>query len=296
MLHPATHLIAKATPALLRGGLALALLGVPVPAAAQPVAARVGDGLYERARELYQQGRGKFDTADYVAAVELWTEAYTALPTSADYVTIKVLLLYDIATAQERAYEVDHEPSHLRQARILLESFEASIGEIYASAVDAEAERTRVRERLARLDAKLESHGAAAAPGNPPPPAAEPAQHRSADRGPTAARGRGQRVAGAVLLGAGGAGLGLMAAGLAMGRAANDVSGLDPDDLDARREQFDRGRTGNALAWAGGVAGGAALVVGTVLLGTGMHARARRLAWAPVGGRDMAGFTLRGRF
>ena len=51
-----------------------------------------------------------------------------------------------------------------------------------------------------------------------------------------------------------------MTVGLGLGAAwasgANDVSGLDASDLDAREQQFARGRRGNTLMIAGGVIAG----------------------------------------
>ena len=86
-----------------------------------------------------------------------------------------------------------------------------------------------------------------------------------------------------------------MAGGLAMGSSANDV---DPDQsIDDRRSQFDRGRTGNTLAYVGGAVGGALLVTGAVLLGIGLKKRSTgTMAVAPWGGRRSAGVSLGGRF
>ncbi len=89
-----------------------------------------------------------------------------------------------------------------------------------------------------------------------------------------------------------------MGAGLSMGANANDIQDLDPDDLDARRDQFDRGRAGNALAFVGGVAGGVLLIGGAVVLSIGLKRKrsgtTARLSpqFSPHG----AGLALRGRF
>ena len=228
------------------------------------------DPALAQAEALYREGQGKFETADYDAAIELWTEAYTGVPKEPAYMRIRVLLLYNLATAQERAYEVDQDPRHLRQAQILLSNFERSLDAVYdrddpAQAAEAEKERRRVTERLQEIEARI----AAAEETS----SAQPA--RADQRGHAPGSARPLIVSGGVLAGLGVAGLGLMAGGLVMGTRANDISGLDPTDTDGRRAQFDRGRLGNTLAIAGGVAGGALLVTGAVLLGVGLHRRAR---------------------
>lgn len=302
--------------------LAVALAGlgpsavVPAIAAAAPEAAPAmgpstgpstdADPLADSQR-LYDRGKAKFETADYADAIELWTEAYAIVPETSDGAQIKVLLIYNIATAREKQFDVSRDPAELRQAMILLESFERSIPTLYGEGPEAEAERTKVRAKLAELEERLREHEAArAAAGEddeddestPPPPEetlppddAEPPQGRGA---------RGLVIGGAVAAGLGVGGLGLMAAGLGMGARANDISDLDPDDVDGRRARFDRGRTGNALAIAGGVAGGVLLVTGAVLLGLGLRrARAGRsssVALLPAPARDGAALVLHGRF
>jgi tetratricopeptide (TPR) repeat protein len=254
------------------------------------------------AQRLYDRGKAKFETADYADAIELWTEAYAIVPETSEGAQIKVLLLYNIATAREKQFDVSRDPAELRQAMILLESFDRSISTLYGEGPDAEAERTKVESKLAELEARLREHEArvAAAEGDedttpPPPEPTTPPDDREQGRG-----ARGLVIGGAVATGLGVGGLGLMAAGLGMGARANDISDLAPDDVDGRRARFDRGRTGNALAIAGGVAGGVLLLTGAVLLGLGLkRARAGRasdVALVPAPHRDGAALVLQGRF
>jgi hypothetical protein len=251
------------------------------------------ESTYEQAKTLYEKGRGSFETADYETAIETWTEAYTMLPSSHESARIKALLLYDIATAQELAFEVDGEASHLRQAKILLESFEQNIPALYGEGIAAEEERGRVRERIgvledkiARAEDKATSDDRSDEDEAPTSSAETPTDHTT---------GKPLVVTGASLMAVGVASLGLMAAGLVMGNQANDISDIDEDDVESRRDQFDRGRTGNVLAIVGGAAGGALAVAGTVLVILGKR-RPSRAALTPTLGPAMAGAAIVGRF
>jgi tetratricopeptide (TPR) repeat protein len=262
------------------------------PAAAAAPESDAGDGdEVPRAEALYDKGAAKFETADYAAAIELWTEAYEMVPDAPESGRIKALLIYNIATAREKAYDVSRDVAELRQAKILLERFAEGIDDVYGD--DAAAERTRVEAKLAELDARIEKAegGSEVGPKDVEPPAdAVPAETGSPKPG------RPLVITGAVLLGVGAVGVGLMAAGLGIGAGANDLGGLDDADIEGRRDQFSRGRLGNGLAFGGGIAGGAFAVTGAVLLGLGMAKNKRApkaTAWV---GREGGGLSLAGRF
>lgn len=292
----------RATAVLLVAALGSGLPGVVVAGPAAAPAAQA-DPL-EDAQRLYDRGRAKFETADYADAIELWTEAYASLPETAESSQIKALLIYNIATAREKQYDVSRDPIELRQAAILLQSFEQSIPALYGEGAEAEAERTKVQARLAAVQQRLREHEAAQAQdgdgdgdGEPQETAPEPTPTPETHDDGKAPGGRGLVIGGAVAAGLGVGALGLMAAGIGMGARANDISGLSPDDVDGRRAQFDRGRTGNTLAIAGGVAGGVLLVTGAVLLGLGLRrSRAGNVALAPVPTRGGTALVLQGRF
>lgn len=270
----------------------------PQPAADDPLA---------EAQALYERGRARFETADYSGAIGLWSDAYALVPDDASGGQIKTLLLYNIATARERAFEVSRDPSQLRQARILMEDFEAGIDELYGEGPEAEAERRRVQDKIAALDERIAEHEQAAGRGSDtaaqpepepePKPEPEP-EDLGTDESATDAPGRGLVIGGAVSLSLGAAGLGMMAAGLGLGSGANDISDLDPNDIAARRDRFDRGRTGNALAIAGGVTAGVLVVTGSVLLALGLRRnrnKASAVALRPSVGPQGAGVVLGGR-
>ena len=95
--------------------LACTLGGAGTTASAAPGEPALEADPLAEAQALYDKGRAKFETADYHAAVELWTEAYALVPDTADGGQTKVLLIYNIATAREKAFEIDGELSQLRE-------------------------------------------------------------------------------------------------------------------------------------------------------------------------------------
>jgi hypothetical protein len=307
-LRPTAALLVTALAGGPAGGIAALAAPTATAEAAEPAPAEP----LEDAQQLYDRGRAKFETADYAAAIELWTEAYATVPETAEGNQIKVILIYNLATAREKQFDVSRDPAELRQAAILLRNFEQSIPALYGDGQEADAERVKVQDKLAALDQRLAEHEAARSDGEADGEAdggadgeAEPVEPEpttlpdtTPDDGPQPGA-RGLVIGGAVAAGLGVGGLGLMAAGLAIGARANDISGLADDDVDGRRAQFDRGRTGNTLGLVGGVAGGVLLVTGAVLLGLGLRrSRGGNVALVP-GVAPMRGGTalvLQGRF
>ncbi len=265
-----------------------------------PDAATAGseeDATLQDARSIYEQGLAHFETADYGAAIEAWTTAYAMLPNTRGTLKVRLLLLYNLATAHERAYGIDHDPRHLRQSKVLLENFDKSVPTLYDLSdpddrARADKERAKVRERLEKIEALLQEAEASARKGAEAPRRAEPPSPRP------------MYIAGGVVTGLGLAGLVVMTAGLAIGARANDLTDLAPTDIEGRRAQFDRGRAGNAMAIAGGAVGGVGMVVGVALLAVGAaraKARKERQPWAavrvaPAVGPRRGGLVLTGRF
>jgi hypothetical protein len=122
------------------------------PPTAEPPARPV-----EQAQRLFDAGVTKFETADYVGAIELWTEAFGLVPSVPEYAPIKAKLIANIAAAQERAYSVDAELSHLNQAKILLERYRSVLADIYPDEIEREKELVWVNERVAKIDAELQA-------------------------------------------------------------------------------------------------------------------------------------------
>jgi tetratricopeptide (TPR) repeat protein len=131
---------------------------VPVAAAAPPTSDEIG-----QAQELYQQGRAKFEMADYGEAIALWKEAYSKLPDSDAARPIKNDLVYNISEAQIRAYEIDQDVTHLRKARVLLNDYLRNHERLYGTEAAAVQERAAAKARLEEVDRMLEKAPAGAA-------------------------------------------------------------------------------------------------------------------------------------
>jgi hypothetical protein len=152
----------------------VASLGLPprVAAAAHTQPATAPDDLdaadraaLDESRRLYEEGKAKFDTVDFVGAIDLWTRAYARTPESAP--GIRNAMVYNIATAREKAYELDGELQHLRQAILLLQSYVQSYQALYARTPETQAEVSKAQERIAELQARI----GAAERGESPAPA-----------------------------------------------------------------------------------------------------------------------------
>jgi hypothetical protein len=270
------------------------------PASADDPPAATDDGLAE-AKARHLEADAKYNTADYEGAIEAWQKAFAALPRTAEANTYRSIILYDIAAAREKLFVLRGDVEHLKQARILLVQFETSIDEIYAGELEeGEQVRAEVQAKIARIDeliAQAERDDGAAKPPAAVPPTSDPQPATNTDAPPPARDpSRGLLIGGGVLLGLGlvaGAG---MTAALVIGKRANDLDGLADNELDARKERFDRGRHANAGAIAAGVLGAAFVAAGVALIVVGTKRRASRTAFAPVAGRGLAGFSVSGRF
>jgi hypothetical protein len=221
----------------------------------------------DQAKRLFDEGATKFETADYIGAIELWTEAFGLVPSVPENASIKARLIANIAAAQERAYSVDKQVSHLNQAKILLERYGDVLDDIYLDEIEREKELAWVNERLTKIDAELQVVAEREAAEKA---AAEQAAAEQIEQPPPPPPGRGLVIGGSVLTGVGVAGLGVMVGGMVIGSSNEDISDLPTNDLDTRADRFRMGRLGNALAIAGGVGGGVLLGVGVALLVVGL--------------------------
>lgn len=303
-LHPlGTRSIATVT------GLCLTLASsstilIPRPVAAAPPADADAGTDTSDAETLFRNGQAKYETADYPGAIELWTQAYALVDPVPQNAGIKAVLLYNLAQAHVKAYELDDDRIHLKQAQQLLQSFEGSIEALYESEADREEERRKVAERMAEIDAML---AAADEPGPDPAPEPQPdpkpVREPDPEPDPSDAKpGKPLIIAGAVVAGVGVGFGGLGIAGAVLGNQANDISGLDPLDFDDREAQFDDGATANALALTGVIAGGILLPVGVALIAVGVtrNKKARSsgatAVVVPTFTTHSAGIALAGRF
>jgi hypothetical protein len=252
----------------------------------------------EAAKKAHAAGQNAFDTADYETAITHWTAALDALPRDdPKSATYRSLILYNVAAAREKLFELHGDVAQLKAARILMQRFEATIDELYGEDPQtAASERARVREKLAALEAAIADAEPKPQPTTPPEPRVDPKTTPDADAHPddaSATAGRGMLIGGGVLVGLGVGALAGLGATLAISENANDISGLDPDDFDAREQQFARGAQANAAAVAMGVLAPLLLGGGVAMLVIGSKQRRAAKANLSLGPR---GLSISGRF
>lgn len=258
------------------------------------------------AEAMFRKGQAKYETADYNGAIDLWTEAYALVESTPETASIKALLLYNLAQAHVKAYELDEDPIHLKQAQQLLQSFRANLSLLYEDKAQLDEETTKVDEKLAEIDALLSASKPPQdePPGDdePPPPEVQPEPEPQPEGGRKQRTGKSLMIEGGVFLGGGVAFGALAIVGAVMGSGANDISDLDPSDLAGRENRFDTGRTGNILLIVGSVGAGLMIPIGAALIGVGAkkHGQEKKRASAmrlgPNFGSNGGGLTISGRF
>lgn len=130
------------------------------------------------ARDLFEQGKAKYDTFDYKGAIDLWQIAYSKVPTRE--AGVRHAMVYNIALAQEKSYDLDKDAAHLRQAVMLLEQWVRDFKTMYKKTPETEAEVNKANARIAELKKKI----AIAEGGEPPPDPPTEEQPKEADPPP----------------------------------------------------------------------------------------------------------------
>jgi hypothetical protein len=298
------------------GALVVSLVGAPIPsfAAAPPdesgEEAPEDDEVMAEAKQLFDAGVARYTAADYGAAVDLWLEAYAMVPPTFENRLIKAELIYNVARAQQKWFEIDQDIKHLRQSRATLERYLGEVDEIYGE--QAGLEREKIEEQIADIEAQISEWEAEQARREAElaermrPKFDEEADARE-ERRNKAMIGAG---AGLTALGAGG--VGLLVTGVILAGSAENTSAQLPlaDDIPARQSAISRGQAGNALMVVGTLSAGVFLAAGVPLLAVGVvseNKRKRRRAdagldvarvdvVAPMWLRGGAGLSLGGRF
>jgi hypothetical protein len=283
------------------------VLGLQVEARAAPpeqAPAEAPESDTAKAESIFRRGQTQYETADYVGAIELWTEAYGLVQSTPENAAIKALLIFNLAQAHVKAFELDEDAMHLKMARSLLDSYRTSLEILYEDSTARADEQTKVDEKLAEIAKKLDEVEAAKPAPEPEP---EPEPKPAVDVPPPTRPNPGNPLlfagVGVAVLGVATGGIAMTLGGVMAGKA-NDISDLDPLDLAAREEQFARGSRGNALLITGGVIAGVLIPTGIALIVAGSRrnaeaqrgARARVPSLAPGFGRGQAGLILSGRF
>jgi hypothetical protein len=258
------------------------------------------DPTQAEAKALYEEGLAQYDTFDYEGAIKTWTRAYGKLPASEANAPARNALVYNIASAQEKAFAQDKDIVHLVRAKSLLEVY---VEENLAAGGADEADIAKARARIASFEEQIrveekrkQDEKAAARKKDEPRPT-------PAKKGPR--EGTGLVAGGAVLLGLGVAtAVGGVTAGVLEGKHATDaIAGLGAlGDEDERERQLARGKRGDTVVIATAVSGGVAAAAGVVLVAIGatrMRKSGRRTpqtAWAPMFGRGQVGLSWSARF
>ncbi len=126
----------------------------PATASAATVApATDEDAQLAEAREMFERGRSKYDTFDYEGAIDVWQQAYAKVPES--QAGVRNAMVYNIALAQEKAFDVDKDVAHLRQAVLLLEQWVGSYKAMFKKTPETEAEVGKAQTRIAELTARI---------------------------------------------------------------------------------------------------------------------------------------------
>lgn len=276
------------------------------------------DANLAEAQELYAQGQTKYETGDYEEAVGLWKQAYAKLPNTQDTQRIRHALVYNIASAELKSYQVSQDVTRLRKARVLLTDYLAGHRKLYGDGEEAKADRSEVEARLAEIEKMLEEaegDGAAPAPvpAEPEPSgpikAANPADEAKLARMREVRNDPEQLAAlqkhnkwilgGGITLGVGGI---VLIGGLARFIQAptfevvDEFGIVDEDETDA--EQRLVRITGISLMAVGGIAMG----VGGGIMGVGLKRKKELLAprptarLVPYGGPNGGGLRLVGKF
>lgn len=263
------------------------------------------------AEVIFRRGQAKYETADYNGAIELWTEAYALVDSTPENAAIKALLIYNLAQAHIKAFEIDDDAVHLKQAKQLLDSFAANLPMLYDDPAQLDEERGKVDELLEEIDEKLAAHDPATVEPetevdtnpDPPAPVVEPGTDE-VDRAPGS--GKPLVIAGGVVLGLGVLGGVATIVGSVIATGANDISGIDRNDLVAREDQFAVGREGNITTVVGSITAGVLVPTGVALIVVGVlrNKKAKRQTsssaalpmLSPSFGPAGAGLSLSGRF
>ena len=280
------------------------------------------------ATRTYEEGISERDAGNFVAAAESFTSAYRAIPMQER--GIRASVLFDLVDARRNAFAEGEGPGQLCECERVLVAYLDELKQGFGSKAEKFPDTRKARKLLAELRKQVDElrvenpaldcattpleKPAAPEPIAPEPaPTPEPAPKPDPGPSPTdaadARRARTLTIAGAVTTGVGGLFLGMLTAGLVLGRNA-DRDGrartqaaiaagtpLSQDDP-GLQSLVHRGKLGNGLAIAGGVLATVAVATGVSLLVLGQRARKAppRAALAPALAPGFTGATLVLRF
>ena len=280
----------------------------PPETAGDPSPAATSGGEIDKAKSLYADGQAHFDLFHYEKAVELWTAAYAAVPDDAPWV--KNRMVYNIATAQLKAFEMDHELIHLRQASRLLQTYVDNYTSMYDETPETRAEVAKAKQRIAELQAQIEA-AEAGQPVEPVAPQAEgdkPAHYGGGEingidweTGYVPPLNKELLAENRRLAAEEGKTDKMIVAGYAVGAVGLFFLIVGAGGVgSAARASSTGAAAGRGVGYGGFGLGIAGVTVGATLLGVGLSrrkkARERSLSFAPTFGPRQAGLSVGGRF
>lgn len=112
----------------------------------------------------FERGQKAFDDGDYVEAARLWHATVELMPK--DAARARARLVFDAATALEIDFDTSGTRKNLENARVFVVFYDKQIDGAYPDAAERSREKARVRDRLARIDAKLAAPGVEALPAS----------------------------------------------------------------------------------------------------------------------------------
>ncbi|PRQ01185.1 hypothetical protein [Enhygromyxa salina] len=190
------------------------------------------------AQQLFLDGQTRYETHDYLGAIEAFTGAYAVAEEIGDPIRrdrALARLRYNLARAHVYAYDVDAAHEHLELARRLMADYRADERAI-GKDPDTDTDVKQLEDDLVQREA---AHQRAVAHLQGPPP--DPINTR---------RGQTQRRAGISMIALAAPFAGLAVAGGLMGAQANRAF-TSVTTEDARTAAQQRGRTGNVLFGVG---------------------------------------------
>lgn len=104
-----------------------------------------------RARDAYEEGKVAYETADYIVAVDKFTESFAAADEISEpdlQTQVKSALYYNLGAAQLYAYDLDGDRTRLGKSKDLLNKY------LEANPDMSDEEREEVNALIAKGDAK----------------------------------------------------------------------------------------------------------------------------------------------
>jgi tetratricopeptide (TPR) repeat protein len=102
----------------------------------------------ERAQALYAEGTTLYDSANYAGAIDKFTEALALVKNTGEQdERSRLVLLWNIASAHEKAYEIDNDTTHLRQALLLYRRYQG-----FAERTGDKSEQQDAAQRITSLE------------------------------------------------------------------------------------------------------------------------------------------------